>query len=211
MSELIIYGGSGHATSVANIALFNDPDRQIRFVSPDAKPGDNIYGFAIVPELPDDLDDQVEFFAAVGNNERRAKIIDEIKTEIKHRSLGGASIASIIAKDTFIGREAEIGEGAFIGQGAHIGPKVKVGRNAIINTHAVLDHEVQIGDNSQICPNVAIAGRVKLGDNVFMGIGACVIDNVSVCSNVIIGAGGVVAGDITEPGVYVGVPVRKVK
>jgi acetyltransferase-like isoleucine patch superfamily enzyme len=42
-----------------------------------------------------------------------------------------------------------------------------------------------------------------------LGAGAVVIDGVFVTSDVIIGAGGVVVGEIVDPGVYVGVPVRR--
>jgi UDP-N-acetylbacillosamine N-acetyltransferase len=45
---------------------------------------------------------------------------------------------------------------------------------------------------------------------VFLGAGAVVIDSISVASNVFIGAGGVVVTAIDSPGVYVGVPVRRI-
>jgi serine acetyltransferase len=49
-----------------------------------------------------------------------------------------------------------------------------------------------------------------VGDGVFLGAGAVVIDSISVASNVVIGAGGVVVAAIDSPGVYVGVPVRRI-
>jgi len=45
---------------------------------------------------------------------------------------------------------------------------------------------------------------------VFLGAGSVVIDSISVASNVVIGAGGVVVAAIDSPGVYVGVPVRRI-
>ena len=44
-----------------------------------------------------------------------------------------------------------------------------------------------------------------------LGIGAVVSNNCTVVSDCMIGAGSVVVRDITEPGTYAGVPVRKVK
>jgi UDP-N-acetylbacillosamine N-acetyltransferase len=210
VSELIIYGAGGHAVSVANIALYNNPDRQLRFVDPFAEPG-KIFGFDVVTELPDDIADDAEFFAAIGDNAIRERVAKEIKDEIERRKLGRASLVSIIAKVAFIGEGAAIGEGAFVGQGAHIGPLAKIGRNAIINTHAILDHEVRLGDNCQICPNATLAGRVVAGNNLFVGINGAVIDNIKICDDVIIGASSTVIDHVTESGTYVGSPIRKVK
>lgn len=49
-----------------------------------------------------------------------------------------------------------------------------------------------------------------LGDNVVIGAGSTVIGPVSICDNVIVGAMSLINRDITEPGVYVGIPIRKV-
>lgn len=50
----------------------------------------------------------------------------------------------------------------------------------------------------------------ELGDNVVIGTNSVVIGPVRICDNVIIGAISLVNKDITEPGVYVGTPVRKI-
>lgn len=49
-----------------------------------------------------------------------------------------------------------------------------------------------------------------LGDNVVIGANSVVIGPVTICDDVLIGAMSLVNRDIVEPGVYVGVPVRKV-
>lgn len=54
-------------------------------------------------------------------------------------------------------------------------------------------------------------GRVfVLGDNVVLGEAAILLGPLDICDNVIIGAGSLVNRSITEPGVYVGSPIRKV-
>jgi serine acetyltransferase len=50
----------------------------------------------------------------------------------------------------------------------------------------------------------------SLGDNVVVGTGSTVIGPVTICDNVIIGAMSLVNKDITEPGTYVGIPVKKI-
>lgn len=48
-----------------------------------------------------------------------------------------------------------------------------------------------------------------LGDNVVIGAGSTVIGPVSICDNVVIGAMSLVNKNIREPGVYAGIPVKK--
>jgi serine acetyltransferase len=50
----------------------------------------------------------------------------------------------------------------------------------------------------------------ELGDNVVVGTNSVVIGPVNICDNVIIGAMSLVNKNITEPGVYVGAPLRKI-
>ena len=49
-----------------------------------------------------------------------------------------------------------------------------------------------------------------LGDNVVIGANSVVMGPVDICDNVLIGAMSLVNKSISEPGVYVGVPARKV-
>ena len=47
-----------------------------------------------------------------------------------------------------------------------------------------------------------------VGKGTWIGTGAIVSNNVNICGGCMIGAGAVVIKDITEPGIYVGVPAR---
>lgn len=48
------------------------------------------------------------------------------------------------------------------------------------------------------------------GDNVVIGANSVVVGPLEICDNVVIGAMSLVNRSITEPGIYVGVPVRKI-
>lgn len=48
-----------------------------------------------------------------------------------------------------------------------------------------------------------------LGDNVMVGANSVILGPVDICDNVVIGAMSLVNKSIFEPGVYVGVPVRR--
>jgi serine acetyltransferase len=49
-----------------------------------------------------------------------------------------------------------------------------------------------------------------LGDNVVIGANSVVLGPIDICDNVVVGALSLVNRSISEPGIYVGVPARKV-
>ena len=50
----------------------------------------------------------------------------------------------------------------------------------------------------------------KVGISSWIGIGSSIIQGVEIGEGTSIGAGSVVIKDITEPGTYVGVPIKKI-
>ena len=51
----------------------------------------------------------------------------------------------------------------------------------------------------------------SFGDNVVIGANSVVVGPVDICDNVVIGAMSLVNTSIQEPGVYVGIPAKKIK
>ena len=70
---------------------------------------------------------------------------------------------------------------------------------------------VEIGDDVSVGHNAVIHGA-KVGNDVLVGMGAVLLDGVEVADGSIIAAGAVVLSNSRlEPGVYAGVPAKKVK
>ncbi|MGZ3653832.1 MAG: acetyltransferase, partial [Bdellovibrionota bacterium] len=84
------------------------------------------------------------------------------------------------------------------------------GRAAILNTNSSLDHDCTLGEDVHIAPAAALSGNASVGDGCMVGIGSCVKQGVRIFSGCTIGAGAAVVRDCLEPGVYVGVPAKKV-
>jgi sugar O-acyltransferase (sialic acid O-acetyltransferase NeuD family) len=196
--RLIVLGFGGHARSVGDVALASGVIGLI-FVDPQAKVNETFSGFPVFSSLPSDLGGEWFSFPAAGDNHARYRQCGELLFPL----------ATLIAPDASIGRDADIDSGSFVGRQAHVGPLVKVGRGAILNSGSVVDHESTIGEFSHISVNATVAGRCRIGRYVFLGAGAVVIDGISVCDHVTIGAGSVVISDITESGTYVGSPARR--
>lgn len=147
--------------------------------------------------------EEADFFVAIGNNATREKVQEKLIEE-------GLNVVSLIHPSAIVGTDVEIGIGTTVMAGVVINSSTKIGNGCIINTSASLDHDNVIEDYVHVSPGVNMAGTVKVGKGSWIGIGSVISNNVDICSGCKVGAGAVVVKDITEPGTYVGVPVRRV-
>lgn len=196
--KIILFGCGGHARSVADILILNDPSVSLVFVDENARENEMLYRFDVMKHIESS---DLPYFFAIGDNGKRKK---------KYAEIGISGLISVISRNAHLGYKSAIGKGCFLGNSCHIGPEAEIGDNTIINTSAVIEHEVRIGKHSHIGPNAVVSGRSFIGDLAFIGVGAVVKDNIAICSEVIIGAGATVIKNIDEPGTYVGTPVRKI-
>lgn len=104
-----------------------------------------------------------------------------------------------------------LGAGSIVCPGAVVSVNTNIGIMATINLNATIGHDCKIGDFFNIAPNASLSGSCTVGTSVSIGSGAVVREKLNICDNVTIGMGGVVVKDIVEPGVYAGVPVKKIK
>lgn len=85
-----------------------------------------------------------------------------------------------------------------------IGDNVSIGHNVRIYTSKLdADKLVKNGVKSRILGDVHIGNNVLVSGNVYIGPG------VTICDDVFIGANSVVPYSIKEPGVYSGIPAKK--
>jgi carbonic anhydrase/acetyltransferase-like protein (isoleucine patch superfamily) len=91
-----------------------------------------------------------------------------------------------------------------------IGDRVNIQDGAVV--HTLYERSVsEIGNDVSVGHNAIIHGA-KIGNNVLIGMGAIIMDNAVVPDNTIIAAGAVVLSNaVLEPGVYAGIPAKKVK
>lgn len=121
----------------------------------------------------------------------------------------------------------EIGDNTFIGPFVEIQKDVKIGKNSKVQSHSFICELVTIGDNTVISHGVMFINDLfanggpangdknlwkstTIGNNVSIGSNATILP-VVICDNVVIGAGSVVTKNITESGIYVGNPAKKIR
>ena len=203
-STLVILGAGGHGKVVADAALARGAWGRV--VATDRNParcrGELLPDVILLPldaalALPD-----ADFHVAIGSAEGR-----ERETEL----LAGRALASILHPAATVSPRAVVEAGCFVAAQAVVAPAAVLGRGVIVNHGAVVDHDVQVGAFSHVAPRAALGGGVHVGRGVLVAAGANVLPGVRVCDGVTIGAGAVVLAAIEEPGVYAGVPARRVR
>lgn len=202
--KLIIIGASGHGKVVADIAIKMNKWQSIAFLDDDQAIKTSM-GLEVIGKTADAFTykDEADFFVAIGSNAVREKVQEKlIEQEL--------NVVSLIHPSSVIGSDVEIGIGTTVMAGVVINSSTRIGKGCIINTSSSLDHDNIMEDYVHISPGVNMAGTVKVGKGSWVGIGSVISNNVNICSSCKVGAGAVVVKDITEPGTYVGVPVRRV-
>lgn len=121
------------------------------------------------------------------------------------------SFPLIVSPDAIVNEEVSGGEGAVVMDGAVINSGANIGRGAIVNTNSTIEHDVVLEDWVHVAPGVTISGGVTVGRFSMIGAGATVIEGRKIAASCMVGAGAIVVGDLTEPGVYVGSPARRIK
>lgn len=202
--KLIIIGASGHGKVVADIAIKINKWQSITFLDDDESIKTSM-GLEVIGKTADAFTykDEADFFVAIGSNITRGKIQEKLIEQ-------GLNVVSLIHPSAIIGTDVEIGIGTAVMAGVVINSSSRIGKGCIINTSSSLDHDNMIEDYAHISPGVRTAGNVGIGKGTWLGIGSVVSNNVNICSGCKVGAGAVVVKDITEPGTYVGIPVRKI-
>jgi sugar O-acyltransferase (sialic acid O-acetyltransferase NeuD family) len=203
-NKLLIIGASGHGKVCADIAFKMNRWETIAFLDDDESVKSSL-GIEVIGKSYEAISyiDEYDIFVGIGNNSVRQIIMEKLEA-------AGASIITLIHPNAVIGEQVGIAFGSVVMAGVIINSCTFVGKGCIINTGATIDHDNIIDDYVHISPGSHLAGTVKVGQGSWIGIGSVVSNNVKIISGCKVGAGGVVVRDIIEPGVYVGVPVRRV-
>ena len=141
---------------------------------------------------------------AVADSKDRYDIVQRLPKETKYFTWIHPSV--LIMDDN-----VEIGEGSFIGANSILTTNIKIGKHALLNRGDHIGHDCEIGDYFSAMPGAIVAGNVKINDLVYLGTNSSVREKLSIHSLVTIGMNGAVVKNIESPGVYVGVPVNKIK
>lgn len=193
--KLAIFGCGGHAKSVADVVLHNQPNREIVFIDKNARPNEKIFNAPVFTTY--NVDD-CDVFIAIGDNRER-KLLCEMHY---------ANLICVISNTAYIGKEVRIGKGVFIAHSVHIGPLTTIDDFCVLNTSASVNHECHIGKATTVAPGALLCGNVHVGRYAWVGAGAIVRQQLTISNDVMIGCGAVVVENCDDSGTYLGIPAK---
>lgn len=201
-SNLLIFGAGGHGRVVADaaVALGRWPGIVASDRDPARCSGELLPGVRLLPAEPALIAQLDAVHVAIGNARSREK---------EAAVLGASRLVGIVHPRASVSAHAHVGQGCFVAALAVLAPGARLGDCVIVNHGAVVDHDAVVGDFSHIAPNATLGGYASVGRRVLIGAGATVLPHVAVGDDVVVGAGAVVCEALTQPGIYAGVPARR--
>jgi sugar O-acyltransferase (sialic acid O-acetyltransferase NeuD family) len=201
-STLLILGAGGHGRVVADAALAQGRWTRVRITDRDAvRLGEEPLPGLKVEPMADALAASSEVHVAIGSAASRER----------EAGAAGLPLATVLHPHASVSPFAIVGDGCFVAARAVVAPGARLGASVIVNHGAVVDHDVQVGDFTHIAPLAALGGNVRVGARVLVGSGASVLPGVRIVDDIVVGAGAVVREDLDVPGIYAGVPARRVR
>lgn len=205
--RLIIIGAGGHGKVAADCASLLGRYNTIVFFDalyPQLQSTGHWSVIATGDEIDSYIDINSEFFVAIGDNNTRRKVTQQLL----HKQ---AAIATLIHPSAQVSRYSTIGEGSLICANAVVNIETRVGLASIINTAATVDHDCVLENFVHVAPGARLAGGVSVGECSFIGIGSVIIQGKIVGKSCILGAGSTLLVDLADCSVAVGSPAKVIK
>jgi sugar O-acyltransferase (sialic acid O-acetyltransferase NeuD family) len=206
---ILIFGASGHAKVVIDIAEKSGIPVLGLFDDDVALHGKRVYGYEVKGGkaallssgslLPSHC-----VVVAIGNNAIRTEIAAWLVAN------GGSLCRPLVHPSAQLARGAGIGNGSVVMAGVVINSDTRVGQNAIVNTGAIIDHDCVIEAAAHVAPGVTLCGGVKVGAGTLIGAGSVVHPNRCIGTNVTVGAGATVLNDVEDGCTVVGSPAKRI-
>ncbi|WP_140389602.1 acetyltransferase, partial [Vibrio parahaemolyticus] len=188
MLPIVMIGGGGHASVLADILIFQGREI-LAVISPEDISQRPV--FKGMTHLKNDEDvlafskDKVLLVNGIGMMPKSG-----FKRKINEYFLSlGYRFETVIANSAYVSPFSKIETGAQILPMAIIQTGVTVGSHSIINSGALVEHDCNIGSYNHIAPRATLCGQVETKNNVYVGAGSTVIQGVSIGSDSIVGAG----------------------
>ena len=191
--KLAIFGYGGHAREVS--AQIGKP---VTFYA------DNQYANDIIKPISNFNPEEESMIIAVANSKDREKIVKKLPSNTKYFTFIHPTVQ-------IISENIKIGVGSFIGMNTILTTNIELGDHTILNRGNQIGHDCIIGNYFSAMPGAIVSGNVTMGDCVYLGTNSSIKEKLKIYNNVIIGSNAAVVKDINASGVYVGVPVKKIK
>ncbi|CAB1259791.1 acetyltransferase [Vibrio cholerae] len=187
---LILIGGGGHASVLADILLGQGRDI-VAVISPNDLSSRAVFTGLVHLTQDEEVKrfspDSVYLVNGIGMLPRST-----LRQRVNQQFLElGYQFETVIASDAHVSRFATIHSGAQILSGARVQTGAVVGEHTIVNSGALVEHDCQIGAYNHIAPNATLCGDVLTEENVYIGANATVIQGLALEAQSTVGAGAI--------------------
>lgn len=208
--KIAIIGSGDLGQSIAHYAINNDYC-VVGFYD-DFQKSDTVNNIPVLGKLNAIIDDFKNnlfesLVCAIGYNHFEFR--EHVYNKYHHEE--GIPFSTIIDKSCHIDATAKIGEGVVIFPSSLVDKGSVIEDNVLINVGVTIAHDSRVKSHSFLSPRVAMAGFSTIGKRCMIGINSTIIDNISICDDTRVGGGTLLIHDVTEKGLYVGVPAKFVK
>lgn len=209
MKQRIAIIGSGElAKHIAHYAVQDNQYEVVGYFDDFAVVGSMINSHQIIGKL-----NQVEQFFKEGQFDQLLIGVGytrmAYRKEVFERFENNIPMGKLIHSSCYIDPDAIISHGCIIFPRCTIYKDVILQENVFIQIGLIMG-DSEIGRHSMLSPAVSIAGHCKIGECCNIGISTTIINDISICNYVRTGGGTVVTKNITESGLYVGVPAKRI-
>jgi sugar O-acyltransferase (sialic acid O-acetyltransferase NeuD family) len=191
--KLALFGYGGHAREAAC-----QIEQEVTFFV------DDKYANDVAKPISEFNPEEYMMIVAVADSKDRADIVAKLPKETKYFTFIHPSVH--IMDDNI-----QVGVGSFIGANSILTTNIKLGKHTLLNRGNHIGHDCIIGDYFSAMPGAIISGNVVIGGKVYVGSNSSIKEKTTVSSNITIGSNATAVKDITEPGIYVGIPAQKLK
>ena len=147
--------------------------------------------------------DKFTVMVAVGDSRNRYDIVSKLPQSTEY--------FTFIHPTALIGEDVIIGAGSFIGANSIITTNITIGDHALLNRANHIGHDTTIGSFFSMMPGAIVSGNCTIYDCVYLGTNSSIKEKTNIHSFTTIGLNAGVIKNINEPGVYVGVPAKKIR
>jgi len=104
-----------------------------------------------------------------------------------------------------------VGKGSFIAPHSTVLMGAKIGEHCIIETYCLISHYAELKNNVILHSGSMIAGKTTIGENSMFNFKAAALNALNIGCDIEVGAASTVTKSISEPGVYIGTPARRLR
>jgi len=199
--RILIVGVGGLAKELTDLANVLGYDVDAYFTEKQANVLHPMQDVTIVNDL--DATTSEAALVAIGDTAARQRFFGLLS--------GRFELPTLIHPSACVSPSARIGRGVLVMQNVVINADAEIADGALLNVACCVAHDCRVGVHSHLAPGTQMGGGSSVGAGVFCGTSSVILPNTSVGEWSICGAGAVVAKDVPERSLAVGVPARVVR